>query len=44
MVGYEGMNAERVVAIKDRISASFLDQVPMDKKNANLQMGNSQFS
>ena len=32
------MNTESLVSIKDRISIYFLDQVPTDKKNANLQI------
>ncbi|CBI37904.3 unnamed protein product, partial [Vitis vinifera] len=37
-VGYEGINVERVFAIKDKIPVSFSGQVTKDKKDANLQM------
>ncbi|MCD7468933.1 hypothetical protein HAX54_007489 [Datura stramonium] len=37
-VGYEGINAERLFVIKDKIPISFSSQVSKDKKDANLQM------
>ncbi|KAK9690802.1 hypothetical protein RND81_09G155000 [Saponaria officinalis] len=37
-VGYEGINVERMFAVKDKIPLSFSGQVSKDKKEANLQM------
>ncbi|KAM7482720.1 hypothetical protein LguiB_007303 [Lonicera macranthoides] len=37
-VGYEGINIERLFAIKDKIPVSFSSQATKDKKDANLQM------
>lgn len=37
-VGYEGINVERLFAIKDKIPVSFSGQATKDKKDANLQM------
>ncbi|KAL9238379.1 hypothetical protein vseg_012809 [Gypsophila vaccaria] len=37
-VGYEGINVERMFAVKNRIPLSFSGQVSKDKKEANLQM------
>lgn len=37
-VGYEGINVERVFAVKDKLPVSFSGQATKDKKDANLQM------
>ncbi|XP_010263297.1 PREDICTED: translocase of chloroplast 120, chloroplastic-like isoform X2 [Nelumbo nucifera] len=37
-VGYEGINVERLFAVKDKIPLSFSGQVTKDKKESNLQM------
>ncbi|XP_071692714.1 translocase of chloroplast 120, chloroplastic-like [Rutidosis leptorrhynchoides] len=37
-VGYEGINVEHLLALKEKIPASFSGQVTKDKKDANLQM------
>ncbi|CAB4290842.1 unnamed protein product [Prunus armeniaca] len=37
-VGYEGINAERLFVVKDKIPLSFSGQVTKDKKDANVQM------
>lgn len=37
-VGYEGINAERLFVVKDRVPISLSGQVTMDKKDANVQM------
>jgi len=37
-VGYEGLNVERLFALKDKIPLSFSGQVTKDKKDANVQM------
>ncbi|KAL2937154.1 hypothetical protein RDABS01_020603 [Bienertia sinuspersici] len=37
-VGYEGINVERMFAVKDKIPLSVSGQVSKDKKEANLQM------
>ncbi|KAM0054986.1 putative small monomeric GTPase [Helianthus debilis subsp. tardiflorus] len=37
-VGYEGINVEHLLAVKDKIPVSFSGQITKDKKDANLQM------
>ncbi|XP_076903337.1 translocase of chloroplast 120, chloroplastic-like [Bidens hawaiensis] len=37
-VGYEGINVEHFLALKEKIPASFTGQITKDKKDANLQM------
>lgn len=37
-VGYEGINAERLFVVKNKIPISFSGQVTKDKKDANVQM------
>ncbi|KAJ9549379.1 LOW QUALITY PROTEIN: hypothetical protein OSB04_021922 [Centaurea solstitialis] len=37
-VGYEGINVEHLLALKEKIPVSFSGQVTKDKKDANLQM------
>uniref|UniRef100_A0A2P2LUC2 Protein translocase n=1 Tax=Rhizophora mucronata TaxID=61149 RepID=A0A2P2LUC2_RHIMU len=37
-VGYEGINVERLFAVKEKIPLSFSGQVTKDKKDANVQM------
>ncbi|KAF9620761.1 hypothetical protein IFM89_014494 [Coptis chinensis] len=37
-VGYEGINAERLFVVKDKIPVSFSGQATKDKKESNLQM------
>ncbi|GJS64916.1 translocase of chloroplast 120, chloroplastic-like protein [Tanacetum coccineum] len=37
-VGYEGINVEHLLALKEKITVSFSGQVTKDKKDANLQM------
>ncbi|XP_068323037.1 translocase of chloroplast 120, chloroplastic-like [Pyrus communis] len=37
-VGYEGINAERLFVVKEKIPLSFSGQVTKDKKDANVQM------
>nr|XP_043638826.1 translocase of chloroplast 120, chloroplastic [Erigeron canadensis] len=37
-VGYEGINVEHILALKEKIPISFSGQVTKDKKDANLQM------
>ncbi|XP_024032770.1 translocase of chloroplast 120, chloroplastic-like, partial [Morus notabilis] len=37
-VGYEGINVERMFAVKNKIPLSFTGQVSKDKKDAHLQM------
>lgn len=37
-VGYEGINLERLFAVKEKVPISFAGQVSKDKKEANLQM------
>ncbi|KAI5647867.1 hypothetical protein M9H77_33872 [Catharanthus roseus] len=37
-VGYEGINAERLFVVRDKIPISFSGQVSKDKKDTNLQM------
>ncbi|KAL3539067.1 hypothetical protein ACH5RR_002433 [Cinchona calisaya] len=37
-VGYEGINAERLFVVKEKIPISFSGQVSKDKKDTNLQM------
>ncbi|KAK4340450.1 hypothetical protein RND71_041912 [Anisodus tanguticus] len=37
-VGYEGINVERLFAVKDKIPISLSSQVSKDKKDTNLQM------
>lgn len=37
-VGYEGINAERLFVVKNKIPVSFSGQVTKDKKDANVQM------
>lgn len=37
-VGYEGINAEKLFVVKDRIPISFSGQVTKDKKDANVQI------
>ncbi|XP_058785706.1 translocase of chloroplast 120, chloroplastic-like [Vicia villosa] len=37
-VGYEGLNAERLFVLKDKIPFSFSGQVTKDKKDASVQM------
>ncbi|EXB39274.1 Translocase of chloroplast 120 [Morus notabilis] len=37
-VGYEGINVERIFAVKNKIPLSFTGQVSKDKKDAHLQM------
>lgn len=37
-VGYEGINVEHLLALKEKIPISFSGQVTKDKKDANLQM------
>ncbi|KAL3539066.1 hypothetical protein ACH5RR_002432 [Cinchona calisaya] len=37
-VGYEGINAERLFVVKEKIPLSFSGQVSKDKKDTNLQM------
>ncbi|CAN8271352.1 unnamed protein product [Cochlearia groenlandica] len=37
-IGYEGVNAERLFVLKDKIPVSFSGQVTKDKKDANLQL------
>ncbi|KAL8267374.1 hypothetical protein R6Q59_004718 [Mikania micrantha] len=37
-VGYEGINAEHLLALKEKIPVSFSGQITKDKKDANIQM------
>ncbi|KAK3194802.1 hypothetical protein Dsin_026112 [Dipteronia sinensis] len=37
-VGYEGINAEKLFVVKDKIPISFSGQITKDKKDANVQM------
>ncbi|KAM0002656.1 putative small monomeric GTPase [Helianthus debilis subsp. tardiflorus] len=37
-VGYEGINVEHLLAVKQKIPVSFSGQITKDKKDANLQM------
>ncbi|CAH2053536.1 unnamed protein product [Thlaspi arvense] len=37
-VGYEGVNAERLFVVKEKIPISFFGQVTKDKKDANVQL------
>ncbi|KAI3824813.1 hypothetical protein L1987_06284 [Smallanthus sonchifolius] len=37
-VGYEGINVEHLLALKDKIPVSFTGQITKDKKDTNLQM------
>ncbi|KAL1223676.1 Translocase of chloroplast [Cardamine amara subsp. amara] len=37
-IGYEGVNAERLFVVKDKIPISFSGQVTKDKKDANVQL------
>lgn len=37
-VGYEGINVEHLLALKEKIPVSFSGQITKDKKDANLQM------
>ncbi|KAK9064452.1 hypothetical protein SSX86_015834 [Deinandra increscens subsp. villosa] len=37
-VGYEGINVEHLLALKEKIPVSFTGQITKDKKDANLQM------
>ncbi|KAH7574913.1 hypothetical protein JRO89_XS02G0021200 [Xanthoceras sorbifolium] len=37
-VGYEGINAEKLFVVKDKIPISFSGQISKDKKDANVQM------
>ncbi|XP_028773806.1 translocase of chloroplast 120, chloroplastic-like [Neltuma alba] len=37
-VGYEGINAERLFVLRDKIPLSFSGQISKDKKDANVQM------
>ncbi|CAH8260738.1 unnamed protein product [Arabidopsis lyrata] len=37
-IGYEGVNAERLFVVKDKIPVSFSGQVTKDKKDANVQL------
>nr|GEY41593.1 translocase of chloroplast 120, chloroplastic-like [Tanacetum cinerariifolium] len=37
-VGYEGINVEHLLALKEKTPVSFSGQVTIDKKDSNLQM------